>query len=100
MTPILVSLDIFQTRYKTPSSMFFTEQIKSIGGAVVSVTSIYAAKMIGLECVLNATEIISSATVIDDAAIADESNRLIFYSLQNKCETDDDAIARALNAIV
>ncbi len=100
MTPILVSLDIFQARYKTASSMFFTEQIKSIGESVVSVTTVYAAKMIGIECVVNSTEIVSSTTVVDDTAVADESNNPMFYSLENKCGTDDDAIAMALNAIV
>lgn len=99
MTPILVSLDIFQARYKTASSMFFTEQIKSIDESVVGVITVYAAKIIDSECVLNSTEIINSTTVVDGAAIADESNHSIFYSLENKCETDDDAIAMALNAV-
>ena len=97
MTPTLVSLDIFQERYKTQSSMFFTEQIKSIDESVVSVTTVYAAKMIGSECVLNTTEIINPTSIVNNVAVAANST---LYSLQNKCNTDDDAIALALNAIV
>lgn len=100
ISPILISVDIFQERYKTPSSIFFTEQIKSIDGSVVSTTTVYAAKMIGSECILNASEIVSPAFVVNDIAVAGKSNGQSFYNLLNKCETEDDAIAMALNAIV
>lgn len=100
ISPILISVDIFQERYKTPSSIFFTEQIKSIDGSVVSTTTVYAAKMIGSECILNASEIINPVTIIDYVAVSNGSNQQVFYSLENKCETEDDAIALALNAIV
>ena len=100
MTPVLISLGIFKSRYKNTVNMFFTEQIKSIDESVVSVTTVYAAKMIGSECILNATEIINPVTIIDYVAVSNGSNQQVFYSLENKCETEDDAIALALNAIV
>lgn len=100
MNPTTVSIDVFKAQYKTASSMFFTEQIKSVEGSVVSVTTVYAAKMVGSECVLNMTEITNLASIVDDVAVADKSNDQAFYNLLNKCETEDDAIAMALNAVV
>lgn len=94
MTPILISIESFKARYKDPAKIFFTESIKSINEQIVSVTTLYAGKLIGNELVLNKAEIIGKASIVDDAAIADESKHDVFYALENLIASggEDEAI--------
>jgi len=98
MTPTLITVESFKARYKAPAKIFYTESIKSINEQVVSVTTVFAGKLIGNEFVLNKAEIIGTASIVDDAAIADESTHDVFYALENLIESGSED--EAINAVV
>jgi len=69
------------------SNTFFTEQGKWVTDKTVTIITMFCAKSIGSEIVVSRCEYEKQA----------EDN---FALIENKCETEDDAIALALNAIV
>jgi hypothetical protein len=81
-----VSPDVFASTNKDKSKVFAISNIKSINGEVVGVISLYAAKQYGADVIVQTTELHDSESTI--------------YDVKNIVQSEDDAIAMALNAIV
>lgn len=79
-----ISVDVAKTCFEK-SKVFYTKQGEWNNGATVDVIVAYHAKSVGSEIVLSRCE-----CKVDDLDLLAE----------NKCQSDDDAIAMALNAIV
>lgn len=82
-----VSPAVFASTNKDKSKVFAVSNIKSIDGVVVNVVNLYAAKQYGTDVIVQTIEL-----------HGDSSSTL--YSLKNIVESEDDAIAMVLNAIV
>jgi len=82
-----VSPDVFASTNKDKSKVFAVSNIKSIDGSVVDVVSLYVAKQYGADVIVQTTE------------LQDVKNSTM-YDVKNIVQSDDDAIAMALNAIV
>ena len=82
-----VSPDVFAATNSNASKVFAVSNIKSIDGSVVDVINLYAAKQYGADVIVQTTELqgVESSTM---------------YDAKNIVQSDDDAIALALNAIV
>lgn len=86
MDTLNISLNVAIKTFN-PLNTFFLEQGKWIADKTVTVITMFCAKSIGSEIVVSRCEYEKQT----------EDN---FAAIENKCETEDDAIAMALNAIV
>lgn len=82
-----VSSDVFASTNKDKSKVFAISNIKSIDGEVVGVISLYAAKQYGADVIVQTTEL-------------HDDRESTIYDVKNIVQSEDDAIAMALNAIV
>jgi len=82
-----VSPAVFASTNKDKSKVFAVSNIKSIDGVVVNVVNLYAAKQYGSDVIVQTTELqgVENSTM---------------YDAKNIVQSDDDAIAMVLNAIV
>ncbi len=82
-----VSPAVFASTNKDKSKVFAVSNIKSIDGVVVNVVNLYAAKQYGSDVIVQTTELqgVENSTM---------------YDAKNIVESEDDAIAMVLNAIV
>jgi len=82
-----VSPAVFASTNKDKSKVFAVSNIKSIDGVVVNVVNLYAAKQYGSDVIIQTTELqgVENSTM---------------YDAKNIVQSDDDAIAMVLNAIV
>ena len=83
----LVSPAVFASTNKDKSKVFAVSNIKSIDGVVVNVVNLYAAKQYGSDVIVQTIELqgVENSTM---------------YDAKNIVQSDDDAIAMVLNAIV
>ena len=87
MQTLNVGVDVFKKTQK-PSSVFFVErQVWIDGTGTVETVIAYSAKSAGSDVVLSKCE-------------CDKKQIKTFVLSDNACDTDDDAIAMVLNAIV
>ena len=82
-----VSPAVFASTNKDKSKVFAVSNIKSIDGVVVNVVNLYAAKQYGSDVIVQTIELqgVENSTM---------------YDAKNIVQSDDDAIAMVLNAIV